>query len=248
MDTARIPPLLSIITVTKNCASTIERALQSVREIKTTDIEYVVIDGQSTDGTLEILRGAGDLVDTLVSEQDTGVYNAMNKGAARARGRYVLFLNGDDRLHADGFGRAMKILETERPKVLCCRSDVCWPNDTEVEILVPRPFLLPFFNTIPHLSTFISADIQKSFGYREDLKIASDYDLFLRLFLRGYRFRIADPVTAIHYRGGVSGDIPRSDAEIERVKRDNLGILYFPVRLLMQLNRLRKKSFTAGLR
>ena len=248
MDSARIPPLLSIITVTKNCAPTIARPLQSVREIKTRDIEYIVIDGVSTDGTLGILREAGDLVDILVSESDTGVYNAMNKGAARATGRYVLFLNGDDRLHADGFGQALEILRTEQAKILCCRSDVCWPNDKEIEVLVPRPFLLPFFNTIPHLSTFISTDIQKSFGYREDLKIASDYDLFLRLFLRGYRFRIADPITAIHYRGGVSGDIPRSDAEIERVKRDNLGILYFVVRLLMQLNRLRKKSFAAGSR
>lgn len=241
-------PLLTIITVTKNCGSTIARTLESVRRVKSSGIEYVIIDGESIDETLEIVRQAGDLVDLLVSEKDTGVYNAMNKGAARARGRYVLFLNGDDRLHADGFGRAMKILETERPQILCCRSDVCWPNDTEIEILVPRPFLLPFFNTIPHLSTFISTEIQKSFGYREDLRIASDYDLFLRLFLRGYRFRTADPITAIHYRGGVSGDITRSDAEIERVKRDNLGVLYFVVRLLMQLNRLRKRSFPAGSR
>ena len=202
MDSARIPPLLSIITVTKNCAPTIARALQSVREIKTPDIEYIVVDGVSTDGTLGIL--AKD-----------------KKKRKPNRGKKY---------------------------ILCCRSDVCWPNDKEIEVLVPRPFLLPFFNTIPHLSTFISTDIQKSFGYREDLKIASDYDLFLRLFLRGYRFRIADPITAIHYRGGVSGDIPRSDAEIERVKRDNLGVLYFVVRLLMQLNRLRKKSFAAGSR
>lgn len=246
MDPASISPLLSIITVTKNCATTIDRALQSVREIKTSEVEYIVIDGESTDGTLEIVRRSGDLVDILVSEKDSGVYDAMNKGATRAAGRYVLFLNGDDRLHADGFGRAMDILRTERPKILCCRSDVCRPDDVEVEVLVPRPFLLPFFNTIPHLSTFISSEIQKSFGYRKDLRIASDYDLFLRLFLRGYRFRIADPITAIHYRGGVSGDVLRSNAEIETVKRDNLGLLYFPIRLLMQLNRLRKRIFAGG--
>lgn len=240
MEPVRTPPLLSIITVTMNCASTIERTLQSVEEVKTAEIEYLVIDGESTDGTLEILRETGDLVDTLVSEKDSGVYNAMNKGAARANGLYVLFLNGDDRLNAGGFERAIEILRNERPKILCCRSDVCWPNDTEVEVLAPRPFLLPFFNTIPHLSTFIATDIQKSFGYREDLRIASDYDLFLRLFLRGYRFRIADPITAIHYRGGVSGDIRRSEDEIDAVKRDNLGFFYFVVKLLMNLNRFRK--------
>ncbi len=241
-------PLLSIITVTKNCATTIDRTLQSVRAIKTPEIEYLVIDGESTDGTLEILRRSGSLIDTLVSEKDSGVYNAMNKGAARATGMYFLFLNGDDCLHAEGFEVAIEILRTERPKILCCRSDVCWPNDTQVEVLVPRPYLLPFFNTIPHLSTFIATEVQRSFGYREDLRIASDYDLFLRLFLRGYRFRIADLITAIHYRGGVSGDIPRSEAEIETVKRDNLGVLYFVVRLLMSLNRFRKGFLVRYLR
>ena len=233
--------LLSIITVTKNCASTIERTLKSVQEIKAQDIQYIVIDGVSTDETLEIVRRFGDLVNILVSEKDTGVYNAMNKGARLATGQYVLFLNGDDRLLAGGFRRAMEILKTEKPKILSCCSEVSWPSDSEIEVLAPRPFLLPFFNTIPHLSTFISADIQKSFGYREDLRIASDYDLFLRLFLRGYRFRIAQLITAIHYRGGVSGDIPLATAEIETVKQDNLGLLYFVIRFLQQLNRLRKR-------
>jgi len=241
-------PLLSILTVTKDCAPTISRTLQSVKEIKTSEIEYIIIDGESKDGTLEIVRQAGDLVDILVSEKDAGVYNAMNKGAALSTGRYILFLNGDDRLLADGFNRAFEILRTEKPKVLCCRSEVCWPNDTDIEVLTPRPFLLPFFNTIPHLSTFISAEIQKKFRYREDLMIASDYDLFLRLLLRGCRFRTADPITAVHYRGGVSGDIPRSAAEIETVKRDNLGFVYFLIRLLQKLNRIRKNVFAGSSR
>lgn len=243
-----MPPLLSILTVTKDCAPTISRTLQSVQEIKTPEIEYIIIDGESKDGTLEIVRQAGDLVDILVSEKDAGVYNAMNKGAALSTGRYILFLNGDDRLLTDGFNRALEILRTEKPKVLCCRSEVCWPNDTDIEVLTPRPLLLPFFNTIPHLSTFISAEIQKKFRYREDLMIASDYDLFLRLLLRGCRFRIADPITAVHYRGGVSGDIPRSAAEIETVKRDNLGFVYFLIRLLQKLNRIRKNVFAGSSR
>lgn len=241
-----MPPLLSIVTATRNCAATIGRTLQSVREVKSPEIEYIIIDGESTDGTLDIIRRSDGLIDILVSEKDDGVYNAMNKGAALANGRYVLFLNGDDRLLADGFNRALEILRTKKPRILCCRSEVCWPNDAEVEILVPRPFLLPFFNTIPHLSAFISTELQNSFGYREDLKIASDYDLFLRLFLRGYRFRVGEPVTAIHYRGGVSGDIPKSAAEIERVKRDNLGPLYLVVKLLQQLHRFRKRAFSGG--
>ena len=236
-------PLLSIITVTKNCTATIGRTLQSVQEIKSSEIEYIVIDGESTDGTLDIIRQTNGLIDMLVTEPDSGVYNAMNKGAMVATGRYILFLNGDDWLIADGFKQALEILSVEKPMILCCRSGVCWPHELTYEVLSPRPFLLPFFNTIPHLSTFISAEIQKSFTFREDLKIASDYDLFLRLFLRGYHFRIGNPIIAVHYRGGVSGDINLSIAEIERVKKDNLGVLYIFIRFMELLNRLRKRVF-----
>lgn len=239
-------PLVSIVTVTMNCAATIERTLESVREIKTPAVEYIVIDGNSTDGTLETLRRFPDVVDVLVSEPDSGVYNAMNKGATRASGRYVLFLNGDDCLRSDGFVRALDILRNEGPKILSCRSDVGQSTDIEPQGLVPRPHLLPFFNSIPHLSTFIATEVMQSFGYREDLRIASDYDLFLRLYLRGYRFRTSELVTAIHYRGGISGDVVRSNAEIETVKRENLGPLYFFVSFLMWINRKRKRLLAAA--
>lgn len=246
MEPVRTPPLLSIITVTMNCASTIERTLRSVKEAKTEEIEYLVIDGESTDGTLGILRQSGNLIDTLISEKDSGVYNAMNKGAARANGMYVLFLNGDDRLNVDGFVHALEILRSEGPKILSCRSAVSQSHDLEPQGLIPRPHLLPFFNSIPHPSTFIATGIMKSLGYREDLRIASDYDLFLRMYLRGYRFRTAQLVTAVHYRGGISGDVARSVAEVETVKRDNLGPLYFLVSFLMWINRKRKRMLVAG--
>jgi len=234
-------PLLSIITVTKNCASTIERTLQSVQAIKSSDTEYIVVDGESTDGTLEVIRQFHDVVDVLKSESDSGVYNAMNKGVTIATGQYVLFLNGDDRLVADGFTRALDILRSERPKILSCRSNVCWRDEHDVEILSPRPFLLPFFNAIPHLSTFISTSIQRRFTYREDLKIASDYDVFLKLFIRGYYFTVSDLITAVHYRGGgLSADRAQSAIEIEIVKRNNLGCLYFIIKLLEWLNQRRR--------
>lgn len=234
--------LVSIITVTKNCGPTIARTLESIRSVKSSDIQYVLIDGESTDGTLDIIRSHGDLVDILISEKDSGVYNAMNKGAALATGQYVLFLNGDDYLLADGFNSALGILRSENPKILSCRSNVCWRNEQDVEVLVPRPFLLPFFNAIPHLSTFIDTSIQRKFKYREDMKIASDYDLFLRLLIRGYSFKVSNLITAVHYRGGgISADRAQSAIEIEKVKRDNLGWLYFIIRFLEWSNQHRKR-------
>ena len=238
--------LVSIITVTKNCAQTIARTLESIRSVKSPEIQYVIVDGESTDGTLDIIRSHGDLVDILISEKDSGVYNAMNKGAASATGQYVLFLNGDDRLVADGFNRALDILRSEKPKILSCRSSVCWDNGQDVEVLDPRPFLLPFFNVIPHMSTFISSSIQRQFGYREDLRIASDYDLFLRLFLRGYHFKVSNLITAVHYRGGgISADRARSAIEIETVKRDHLGLFYYVIKFVEWLNQRRKRMCLA---
>lgn len=91
-------PKLSIITVTFNAASTIEACIESVLRHKGDDVEFVVIDGGSKDGTVEILERYGKAIDVLVSERDSGIYDAMNKGLDRACGEYVLFLGGDDAL------------------------------------------------------------------------------------------------------------------------------------------------------
>lgn len=239
-------PLVSIITVTKDCASTISRTLESIQAIKSPDIEYIIIDGQSTDDTLPIIKRYLGLVDVLVSEKDSGIYNAMNKGAALANGKYVLFINGDDRVIADGFNKAKETLESEHPPILSCRSELISENEAASGVLVPTPRHLYFYNAIPHLSTFVSSDLQKTYKFREDLKIASDYDLFLRLFLDGHGYRVADFVTATHYRGGFSSNVQRSLAEIRQIKRENLGSLRYGVVCLIEaLNRMRKSAIAA---
>lgn len=93
-------PKLSIITVVYNNARDIERTLLSVLNQTYPHIEYIVIDGASTDGTLEILKRYSDQIDQLISEQDHGIYDAMNKGLALASGDYVLFMNSGDEIYA----------------------------------------------------------------------------------------------------------------------------------------------------
>ena len=89
-------PLVTIITVCWNSAKTIERTFQSVKAQTYSNIEYVVVDGGSTDGTVELLKAHDALLDYYVSEPDTGLYHAMNKGLELAQGDYILFLNSDD--------------------------------------------------------------------------------------------------------------------------------------------------------
>lgn len=91
-------PLLSIITVTLNPGAALERTLASVARLKRPGVEYLIIDGGSTDGTVERLHMHTGLIDNWLSEADPGLYWAMNKGAAQARGRHLLFVNAGDEL------------------------------------------------------------------------------------------------------------------------------------------------------
>lgn len=87
---------ISVITVCWNAEATIEKCIRSVLGQSYSDIEYVVVDGASSDGTLQILEKFRNRIDKLVSEPDSGIYEAMNKGIDLASGEYLLFLNADD--------------------------------------------------------------------------------------------------------------------------------------------------------
>ena len=217
--------LLTIVTVTKNCAATIDRTLDSVSAVKRPGVEYVVVDGVSTDATLEAIRARGGLVDRLVSEPDSGIYNAMNKGVGLAKGRYVLFINGDDALVADGFSAVMDTMAWGQDGIICATTLV-GELGSPAETLMAKPWRLPFFNSIPHPSSFVRRELLLRTPFREDLRIVSDYDFFLRAYLAGQSFRLLPVVTALHQRGGASDDIQRSQAELERVRRERLGWRY----------------------
>jgi glycosyltransferase involved in cell wall biosynthesis len=218
-------PLLSIVTVTKNCAATIDKTLDSVGAVKRPGVEYVVVDGVSTDSTLEVIRARGGLVDRLVSEPDSGIYNAMNKGVCLARGRYVLFINGDDALVANGFTDVMEAMALGRDGIICATTLV-GELASPAETLVAKPWRLPFFNSIPHPSSFVRRELLLRSPFREDLRIVSDYDFFLGAYMAGESFLVLKVVTAQHQRGGASGDVQRSRAELEQVRRELLGWRY----------------------
>lgn len=93
-------PILSVITVVYNNAADIERTLLSVINQTYPHIEYIVIDGASTDGTLQIIEQHKNKIATLVSEKDKGIYDAMNKGLAKATGDYVIFMNSADEFYS----------------------------------------------------------------------------------------------------------------------------------------------------
>ncbi len=96
--TTRPPPLITVATVVFNGADLIEQAIDSVRKHRCEGLEYIVIDGGSTDGTVDVLRRRSSDIDFWVSEPDGGIYEAMNKALGLAKGRWILFLGADDEI------------------------------------------------------------------------------------------------------------------------------------------------------
>lgn len=94
-------PLFSIITISRNARETLEITLKSVTEQRFKNYEYIIIDGNSQDGTRELLNKNRDCIDIWISEPDKGIYDAMNKGLHRASGEYVIFMNAGDTFHSE---------------------------------------------------------------------------------------------------------------------------------------------------
>lgn len=215
--------VLSIITVTKNCVQTIERTLKSVKSVKSKDVEYIVVDGVSEDGTLEIIRSYSDIIDQLICEPDTGIYQAMNKGAASANGKFILFINGDDELIPDGVKEALSILYTCHEQIVCATTLVVDNTIMPPFHYIPNPNRLAYGDSLPHPSSFIRREFLSRLPFREDLKIASDFDFFLAAFLAGTTFKLVPYTSAIHYLGGVSSNNTIRTSEVNNVLRTHLG-------------------------
>ena len=215
--------VLSIITITKNCVQTIERTLESIKSVKSKNVEYIVVDGVSEDGTLEIINNYSNIIDQLICEPDTGIYQAMNKGVAHANGKFILFINGGDEIIPDGVKEMLFILPSCREQIVCATTLVVGNNAKPAFSFEPVPKRLVYGDSLPHPSSFINKKLISRFPYREDLSIASDYDFFLRAFLSGVEFKIVPYQSALHYLGGVSSNNKKRKSEVNLILRIHLG-------------------------
>jgi glycosyltransferase involved in cell wall biosynthesis len=171
----------SVITVCRNEALNIRMTCESIVSQGFRGFEWIVIDGGSTDGTLDILQEYQKQIDFLVSEPDDGIFHAMNKGAARATGEYLIFMNGGDRFAST---EALR-WASEAPQVQLLYGDVYLGNtdgllETYPDVVDPGYMLRKM---IPHQATFYERTLFEALGgYDESFKIAADYDLYARLF------------------------------------------------------------------
>ena len=164
---------LSIITINRNNAEGLRKTIESVVSQTYTDFEYIIIDGASTDDSVDIIKEYADRITYWVSEPDTGIYNAMNKGILKANGEYLLFLNSGDLLCEK------RTIENVYDKLNTYQILFGYVVDDKGKVKdVPQEFSLRYlyYNNISHQAEFIKRDLFDRLGlYDESFKILADY-------------------------------------------------------------------------
>ncbi|MBK5961877.1 glycosyltransferase [Rhodoplanes elegans] len=211
------PPTLSIVTVTYNSEATLEDTLRSVRRQSWRDFEHVVVDGGSTDGTLDILKAAGDSV-CWVSERDAGIYDAMNKGIRRSRGRWIHILNSDDYYASDDvLSRVMPSLVEDAVNY----GDLIRADDDGSRVAQRYPFRKwPLYVSayLPHPSLIVSARQYRAVGeYDTSFRVAADHDMILRLVENYPANHIPVEMTVMRQSGISATNLDLSMREFGRV-------------------------------
>lgn len=195
---------VSIITVTYNAADTIEQTLNSVLAQSYGNVEYIVVDGMSTDGTWEKICKYKDRISVLIHEEDAGLYDAMNKGITRATGDIIGIVNGDDWYEKDALVNVVSNFQ-EDTDILYARMNIIGYDGKVQRISLPDKIDDIWYRMIPHPTVFVRKSIYDKYG-AFDLKyhIAADYEMIFRFYLSGARFRYIDKVITNFRRGGLT--------------------------------------------
>lgn len=222
-------PLITIIVAVFNCAETLQQCIDSVVNQTCSRKELIIIDGGSTDGTVDLLKANHDKIDYYISEPDTGIYNAWNKGLSKASGEWICFLGADDflwdqyvleragqklnNLSLDlriAYGRVMLLNESASPLYLV---GVPWEK---VRLRFKKTMCIPHQGVFHRRSLF---DLHGVFD--ESFRIAGDYELLLRELDVGRAFYLTDIISGMR-QGGVSNNAENSLAilaEFRQVQR-----------------------------
>ncbi|MEE2700019.1 MAG: glycosyltransferase family 2 protein [Bacteroidota bacterium] len=179
---------ISIITVALNSQSTIKHTIESVDSQDYNNVEYIIIDGASTDWTLTILESYKDKVNYFISEHDDGIYDAMNKGIKAATGDIIGILNSDDFYpNSKVLSKVAKVFE--QTNCDCLYGDLVYVDQGNARKVVrywqSGSFKKSKLNTgwmLPHPTFFVKKEVYEKFGlYNTDLRSAADYEMILRL-------------------------------------------------------------------
>ncbi len=214
---------ISIITVTLNCREYVERTINSVVNNSYHNLEYIIIDGGSTDGTVEIIEKHIEDISCFITEKDNGISEAFNKGIRVSTGTLVGIVNAGDILDVGILSKIASVYD-ESIDIYRCKE---WSLDvTGKNRLLLCPTLdyscLPIFFHPCHMGCYIKTSELKKNNYRTDYKISMDVELLYRLNRKGCCEIRVDGIVGEFFRGGVSSkNIKQGNMELIRIEREN---------------------------
>lgn len=219
---------ISIITVVFNNEKTIKQAIESVLSQSYNNIEYIVIDGNSVDNTVEIINEFKDKLAFFISEKDKGIYDAMNKGVNAATGDVIGILNSDD-LYQDNNVLEMVMNQfNQNPSIDIVYGDLVYVKSDNLDKIVrnwkSKTYFNNFFengNVPPHPSLFVKKGVYEKAGlFNLDFKLAADYEFMLRIFKKNsFNSKYINRVIVKMRLGGATNQ------SFSNIKRQNIEIL-----------------------
>ena len=195
-------PKVSVITVVYNAKYDLVQTMNSIRILKDFDMEYIIVDGGSTDGTLQVIKRNNDIVDQFITEQDEGIFDAMNKGIKKASGQWLLFLNAGDQV----FANALELIDFERNKD--CAVIFGNTKRSSGEVSIPFKLELLEVGVLPacHQSMLFNRVLLKDeLYYDTTFKLFGENELMMRLYAKGYGMKYEN-VTVSYFKGGGISD------------------------------------------
>jgi len=220
-------PLVTIVTVVLNNEAFIEGTIQSVLSQTYRNIEYIIIDGGSTDGTLNIIRKYEKFISFWVSEKDKGIYDAMNKGLKLAKGRWLNFMNSGDTFYSKDTINSIPFTDFQNSPMIYGRTRLFSKNRKFLMILKPlicNKLNLILFNSgvVCHQAVFYNADIK--FRYPDKYKTSGDLHSYFEYIKHGTAKRL-NTIIANYCEGGFSKN---ANSKIERlvILKEQAGVFY----------------------
>lgn len=214
---------LSVITVNYNNKKGLEATINSVISQKYLDFEFIIVDGNSNDGSKDIIYKKRNYITKWINEPDSGIYNAMNKGVKMSTGDYLIFMNsGDEFYDTQVLDKIAKVLLQANEVGVC--TGITYNNDKSSSFWYPPKNLTLYYflsSSISHQASFIRRDLLLKFPYNEKNRIVSDWEFWIRsIILADCGYKTTDIVICKYDRSGMSNtQYGKLMSEREEVKK-----------------------------
>jgi glycosyltransferase involved in cell wall biosynthesis len=216
-------PKLSIITINLNNAEGLQKTMESIFDQTFTDYEYIIIDGGSADGSVDEIKKHESKLSYWISEKDNGIYNAMNKGIAKAKGEYIMFMNSGDYLYSDK--TLNEIFKNSNNEDIIYGDAMSVDGNGTLKRVIEYPGQLTFKHfltkTIHHTSSLIKAELFQKYGlYNEENRIVSDWEFFIKVIcLYQVSYKYLNFIFSCFIADGISSQVENREIKLEEKQK-----------------------------